>query len=200
MQPLEFAQDGAHLEDGVVAPLRRGAVGADAPHGHFDLHAAPLAAVNPAGGGLGGDHELGPNATLLHEVLPAEAIAVLLLHGAGDQEGVIGREIEILDDLAGVNQGGHAALLVAGPPAADDLLVLEALEGVELPVFWVADTHVVDMGIHGDQAPSAANRAQDVSHGIYFHSVEAHCLHLLLDAPDDLLFPAAFAGQGDQVP
>jgi len=199
VQHFEIAQDGAHLEDGVVAPLRGRAVGAHPAHGHLDLHPTSLPPVDATGRRLRGDDELGPDAALLHDVLPAETVAVLLLHGAGDKKSVIAGEAEILDDLAGVDQRGHATRLIAGSPAADGLVVLEPLEGIERPVLGVAHTHGVDVGVHSDEMPPRADVAQDIAHGIDLDPVEARRLHFLLDAPDNLLFLAAFAGQGDEV-
>jgi hypothetical protein len=85
VQGADILKNVGHLVDGVVAALRRGAVAADALDVHPDLHAAPVAAVDAAVGGLGGDDELRRHLVLVMDVLPAQAVAVLLLHGAGDQ-------------------------------------------------------------------------------------------------------------------
>ena len=130
-----------HLVDGVVAALGRGAVAGDALHVHADLHAAAVAAVDAAVGGLGGDDELDlllldavGGEVLVDDVLPAHAVAVLLLHGADDHDLVaLGDEAQILHDLGAVGGGGHAALLVGAAAAIDDLVVLIALVGVVGP-------------------------------------------------------------------
>ena len=104
VQFLDLKQDLGHLVDGVVAALRRGAVAGNALHVHADLHAAALAAVDVAVGRLGHDHELGPHLAFIDDVLPAQAVAVLFLHRAGDQHRVlIGEEAQILHDLRAVD-------------------------------------------------------------------------------------------------
>ena len=64
----------------------------------------------------------------------------------------------------------------------------------------VAHSHVVDVSVHGEQVPSAADVAQHIAHGIDLHAIETHRLHLLLDPTDDLLLLAAFAGQSNEIP
>ena len=84
LEGTDVLQNVGHLVDGVVAPLGGGAVAGDAVDVHPDLHAAPVAPVDAAVGGLGGDHELdaalglGLAEVLVDDVLPAEAVAVLL--------------------------------------------------------------------------------------------------------------------------
>jgi len=58
MQLFQLTQDITHLENGVVAALGGRTMGTDAFDLHLDLHAAALAPVDAAVGGLGGDHEL----------------------------------------------------------------------------------------------------------------------------------------------
>ena len=131
----------------------------------------------------------------LDDVLPAQTVAIFFLNGADHDQGVVAFQPQILDDLAGVDHGGHAALLVAGAAAADHLVVFVAFVGVEFPVVPVAHTHGVYVGIHGNQMLAVADGAQDIAHGIDFDFVEAHLLHFFLDSHDNLLFLAAFAGQ-----
>lgn len=49
------------------------------------LHAPAVAAVYAAVGGLGGYHELGNYLILIVDILPAKAVAVLLLYGSNYQ-------------------------------------------------------------------------------------------------------------------
>ena len=196
---LQFAEDRAHLEDGVVTALRRGAVAADPLNFNADLHAATLATVDLAVGRFGTDHELGADLALLDDVLPAEAVAILLLHGAGHQQGVLVFQSQILDDLAGVDHGGHAPFLIGGTATADDLVIFHPLIGVEGPVGHVADPHGIDVGIHGDQVRAVANIAQHVAHGVDLDLVKADFFHFLLDAQHDALFIAALTRDGDHV-
>ena len=85
VEGADVLEDVGHLVDGVVAALGGGAVAGDALDVHADLHAAPVAAVDAAVGGLGGDDELTCSCgcpwreELVDDVLPAHAVAVLLL-------------------------------------------------------------------------------------------------------------------------
>lgn len=196
---LQFAEDRAHLEDGVVTALRRRAVAAHPLHFHTDLHAATLATVDLAVGGFGTDHELGADLALLDDVLPAETIAILLLYGTGHQQGVLIFQPQILDDLARIDHGGHAPFLIGCTATTNDLVIFHPLIGVESPVGAVADPDGIDVGIHGDQVRAVADIAQHVAHGVDLDLVKADLLHLLLDAQHDALFIAALARDGDHV-
>ena len=160
-----------------------------------------MAAIDAAVGGLGGDHELdaalglGLAEVLVDDVLPAEAVAVLLLDGAGDEDGdVLGQDAQVLHDPGAVDGGDDAALLVGAAPAADVGVVLIALVGVELPVLDVADAHGVDDPVAG------SHPAQDVALAVDLHLIKAQLLHLGGDAADDALLAAALAGDGHKIP
>ena len=138
---------------------------------------------------------------LVDDVLPAHAVAVLLLDGAHHHDLVAGGDqAQILHDLGAVHGGGHAALLVAAAPAEDDVLGLIARVGIGLPVVDVADAHGVDVGVEGDDLVAVAHPADDVAQAVDLHLVVAQLLHLRLDAVDDVLFLAALAGVGDHLP
>ena len=208
VQSPDVLEDVGHLVNGVVAPLRRAAVAADALHVHPDLHAAPVAPVDAAVGGLGGHHELDLAAgvllaleVLVDDVLPAHAVTVLFLDGAHHHDLVAGGDqAQILHDLGAVHGGGHAALLIAAAPAVDDGVVLIALVGVGVPVADVADAHGVDVGVEGDDLVAVAHPADDVAQAVDLHLVIAQLLHLRLDAVDDLLLLTALAGVRDHLP
>ena len=101
-------------------PAPRGTVAGDALHVHPDLHAAPVTPVDAAVGGLGGYHELRGEAVFVVDVLPAQAVAILLLDGGRHQHGhVRGDQAQVLHDLGAVYRGDDAAFLVGTAPAAD---------------------------------------------------------------------------------
>ena len=197
-----------HLVDGVISPLRSGAVAGDALYIHADLHAATVTPVDAAVGRLSGDNKLDLASGVLRtvkdlvdDVLPAHTVAVLLLHGTDHHDLITFRDQpQILHDLGAVNGGGHAALLVGTAPSVDHVLGLIALVGVSLPVGEVADAHGVDVGVDGDDLLTIAHPADDVAKTIDLHLVIAQMLHLGLDAVDDLAFLAAFAGVRDHFP
>jgi len=136
----------------VVAALGRRAVAGDAVDLDADLHPAALAAIDAVVGRLGGDDEFRLHALLLDEVEPAEAVAVLLLHRAGHQVGeALVEQAEVAGDGPAVDRRHDAAELVGAAAAADDLVVLKALEGVEVPVGDVADADRVDVPVKGDE-------------------------------------------------
>ena len=160
-----------------------------------------MAPVDAAVGGLRGDDELRRHVVLIVDVLPAKAVAVLLLDGAGDQDGdVLGDEVQVLHDLGAVDGGHQTALLIGAAPTADLCVGLIAHVGVEAPVVLVADTHGVNMAIVGNDTGAVAHPAQNVALRVDLHLVEAHLFHLGGNAPDDALLAAALAGDGDQVP
>jgi hypothetical protein len=86
----------------------------------------------------------GLSSVFLDDALPAEAVAVLLLHGADDPEGVVAVELVLLDELAGVDHRGHAGLLVGGAAAPDHAVGEVAAVRVVLPLRAVADPDGVD--------------------------------------------------------
>ena len=208
VQIPDVQQDLRHLVDGVVAPLGGGAVAADSVDVHPDLHAAPVAPVDAAVGGLGGDHELdllpgvlGSLEILVDDGLPAHAVAVLLLDGAHDHDFVPGGDqSQVLHDPAAVGCGGHAALLVGAAPAVDDRVGLVALIGIGLPVGPVADAHGVHVGVDGDDLLALAQPADDVAQLVEFNLVVAQLFQLPGDASDDALLLAGLGGDGDHVP
>ena len=88
VQLLDVEDDLSHLVDSVVAALGRRAVARHALYIHADFHAAALAAINAAICRLGGDYELRANLVFVNDVLPAQAITIFFLNGAGNQYGV----------------------------------------------------------------------------------------------------------------
>ena len=202
VEGADVGDDVGHLVDGVVAAVGRGAVAGDAVDVHADLHAAAVAAVDAAVGGLGGDDELnlltgvlGTVEVLVDDVLPAHAVAVLLLDGTDDHDLVaLGDKAEVLHHLRGVRSGGHAALLVGAAAAVDELVGLVALVGVGLPVVAVADAHGVDVGVDGDDLVALAHPADDVAQAVDLDLVKAELLHLGLDAGHDLALLAGLGG------
>ena len=78
---------------------------ADALHVHPDLHAAPVAPVDAAVGGLRGHHELRGDAVLVVDVLPAQ----------GEQDPYQGYETEdIIYGRGGSDQEGGVVSAVYG--------------------------------------------------------------------------------------
>ena len=164
--------------------------------------------VDAAVGGLGGHHKLHlllldalGGEELVDDVLPAHAVAVLLLDGAHHHDLVaVGDQPQLLHDLGAVGGGGHAALLVGAAPAVDHRVVLVALVGVGGPVVPVAHAHGVDVGVEGDDLVALAHPADHVAQAVHFHRIVAQLLHLGLDAGDHLFLLAALAGVGDHGP
>ena len=163
-----------------------------------DLHAAAVTAIDAAVGGLGGNDELGLNAVLVVDVLPAHAVAVLFLDGADDHDLVtLGDEAHVLHHLGSVGSGSHAALLVRAAAAVDDLVGLVALIGIGVPVLNVADADGVDVGVDGDDLVALAHKAHDVAQAVDLDLVIAKALHLGLDAGNNLTLLAGLRGMAN---
>jgi len=199
MESSEFLKNGRDLVYGVIAPFRSRTVAADALSSHLDLHAPTLPPVYVGGRGLSNHHEFGADPRLVDYVLPTEAVTVLFLNGSGHEEGVVAFKAQILNDLAGVHHRRHAAPLVAGASAHDDLFILVALVRIDFPEAQVSDAYSVDVGIHRYQSLSGADASQDVAHWIDFDLVEAHGRHFLTNPLDDGLLLTALARYRDHI-
>ena len=170
----------------------------DALHVDADFHAAAVATVDAAVGRLGGDDELGLDAIYVVDVLPAHAVAVLFLDAAHDHDLVaLGNEVHVLHHLGRVGGGGNAALLVGAATAADELVILEALVRVEVPVVAVANANSVDVAVDGDDLVARAHEAHHVAQAVNLDLVKAELLHLGLDAGHNVALLAGLAGVGD---
>ena len=208
VERADFLKNVGHLVNGVVTTLGCRAVAGNALHVHTDLHAAAVAAVDAAVGGLGGDNEFHlllfdavGGEVLVDDVLPAHTVAVLLLHRTHHHDLIAGGDqAQILHDLGAVSGRGHTALLVGATAAIDDLIILVALVGVMGPVVDVAHAHGVDVGVDGDDLVAVTHPADDIAKTVDLHLVIAQLFHLGLDAVNDLTLLAAFAGVGDHVP
>ena len=168
---------------------------------HTDFHTASLAAVDSAVGGLGGNHKFGADLVLVDDVLPAQAVAVLLLNGSRYQNGVtVAEQSQILHDPGSIYGGYKAAALVGYASSSDFGVVLIAFVGVKVPVVLVSDPDGVDVGIKTDEGFSGSHVSQDVAHGVDLHLVKLQLPHLLGNAVDVGFLIAALAGKFHDVP
>ena len=201
VQCADVPEDVGHLVDGIVAALGCTAVAGDALCLDADLHAAPLTTVDAAVRRLRRYDKCGAYLILLDDVLPAEAVTVLLLHRPRDEHGVLVREqSEILHDARAVDRRDDTAQLIGRPPPADLRRRFEALVGIELPVRAIADADGVDVAVKGDQCRAVPHVAEHVPHRIDLHLVEVERAHLLRDPVGVRLLPAALAGGTHDVP
>jgi len=160
-----------------------------------------VTAIDATVGGLGGNDELGLNAVLVVDVLPAHAVAVLFLDGADDHDLVaLGDEAHVLHHLGSVGSRSHAALLVGAAAAVDDLVGLVALIGIGIPVLDVADAHGVHVGVQSDDLVALAHPADDVAQLVELDLVITQSLHLLGDAMHHALLLTGLGRNGDHVP
>ena len=204
----DVLKDVRHFIDGVVTPLGGGTVAADALHVYPDFHTAPVSAVDAAIGRFGGDNKLDLSLRLLlagevlvDDVLPAHAIAVLLLNGAHHHDLIaLGDQVQILHDLRSVDGGCHTALLIGATPAIDDIAGLIALVRVLLPVIDITNAYGINVGVDGDDFLAAAHPANDVAQTVDLHLVITQLFHFGLNAHDHFLLLAALARVGDHVP
>ena len=169
---------GGHV-DRVFAALRGRAVGGDTLELDLDLHPAALAAVEAAVGGLGAHDHLGPDPVFFDDVLPAQAVAVLLDDAADEVHRQIPVQAQFLQDAARGHHGGNPALLVRGPAAVDKPVADLPAEGVEAPVGRVAHLHGVDVAVERQDAFAVSDAADHVAEPVDFNLVEAGGLHLL---------------------
>ena len=168
---------------------------------HTDLHTASLAPVDSAVGGLCGYHELGTNLVLIDDVLPAQAVAILLLYGSRYQDRVlVGEQPQILHDPGSVYGGYNTSALVGYASSSDLGVVLIALIGVKLPVVLISDSNGVNVGVKTDEGLSGSHVSENVAHGVDLYLVKFQLSHLLGNAVDVGLLIAALAGKLNDVP
>ena len=200
MQSPKVAQDARHFKDGVVAALRRRAVTAHAFGCHLDLHAASVTPVDLAVGRFCNHNEFRFNFIFIEDVLPAKAIAVFFLHRANYQQRVVVFQLQIFDDFSGIHHGGHAAFLITGATPDNDFFVLKPFIRIIFPVFRVADAYRVNVGVHGDKVLSMSDIAENITHRINFHFIEADFFHFFFDSCDNFFFFGTFTGNGNHIP
>ena len=162
---------------------------------YADLHASPLAAIDTAVGRLSGNDEFRTNLVLIDDVLPAKAVAVLLLNGTRYKNRVLIREkAQIFHDLCAVYCGDDSSALIGNAAAADLGLSFIALVWIEGPVAAVADSYGIDVGVKANDGFACAHKAKHVAHGIDLYLIKAKISHFLRDALDMGLLITAFAG------
>jgi len=196
---LNLQGDAGDLVHGVVAALGGRAMAAHALGMDHHLHPAALAAVDAQARRLRDHHRLGPDLLLFDEVLPAQPVAVLLNHGAGEEHREVAREIHLFHDLAGVDHGGQPALLVRGAAAPHAPVGDVGVERVEAPQGAVAGVDGVDVGVEGHQALAAPHLADDGPQAVDADLVEAQRAHLAVDHRDHFLFLRGVGRRADQV-
>src|ERR1019366_429377 len=173
VQLLDLERDAGDLVDGVVPALGRRAVAAAPLDLDADLHAAPVAAVDVEVRGLGDHDELRPDAVLAEDVLPAQAVAVLLHDRPGEVDRELVVQAELLDDPPRMDHRRDAALLV-DRAAAPDLPAHDLpLERVEAPLRAVARVDRVHVPVERDHPPARADAADDVAEAVDADPVEA---------------------------
>ena len=144
----------------------------------LDLHAATLAAVEAAVGGLGAHDHLGPDPIFFDDVLPAQAVAVLFDDTANEVHREIPVQAQFLENAARGHHGGDTTLLVRSAAAMDIAATNVPAEGVEAPVGRVADLHGVDVAIEGYDSLAVSDAADHVAEPVDFNLVEAGGPHL----------------------
>ena len=193
IQLLDLQRNAGDLVDGIVAPFRRRAVATPAFDLHPNLHPAPMTAIDVQVGRLSNDNEFRLELLFVQQVLPAQAVAVLLHDCAGEIDRELVVQAQLLDDLPCIDHCGHAALLIHGAPAPDLAVFDSRLERVEAPLLAVAGIDGVNVGVEGDHARALANAPDNAPQTVNTHLVEADLLHFLLDDLNDLLL---FGGKG----
>ena len=149
---------------------------------HTDLHAPSLSPVDAAVCRLCGHHELRPHLILVNNVLPAETVTVLLLNTANNHDPASLRDqIQILHDLSSVHGRYDTAALVRHTSSADLGLILIALIRVKIPVFYIADTYRINMGIISDNPVPASHISDHITLRIDLHLIKSHVPHLCGD-------------------
>ena len=134
-------------------------MGADTLGGDLGLQPAPMPPADIAVGGLCYNHEFWAQAPLLDHIIPAQPIAVFLLHGGRHYQGIVILQSQPFDQPPGIDHGCHAAFLIGSPPAPDGLIVLITFEGIEFPLPGITHIHGVHMAVDGNQVLSAADGA-----------------------------------------
>ena len=120
---LDVGDDACHFVDCVVAPLGCRAVAGNTGRMHFDLHATAMPTIDAQAGRFGNHHKIGAQAVFVHDVLPAQAIAVFFLYGAGYIECHVVRYSEFFQECACIDAGCNAAFHVTCAAAIQNAIL-----------------------------------------------------------------------------
>ena len=189
----------SHLVDCVVSSLWSGTMAGHTVHVNPYLHSSTVTAVDAAVGRLCGDDELDLLCSVLwsveilvHDGLPAHAVAVLFLDGSNDHDLIaFWNEAHVLHYLCTVCCGSHSTFLVGSATAVDLGLALPALVWVCGPVVDVSNANGVYMGVYSDDLVASSHPTNDVSKLVDLNLVVSKLLHLFLDSIDNTLLFAA---------
>jgi len=158
-----------------------------------------MAAVDVHVGRLGDHHQLGPDLFLVDQILPAQTVAVLFHHRAGEEDGELLIQPHLLDHFCRIDHGGHPAFLVDRTAAPDLALPDKGREGIKCPLRQISGIDGVNMGVESDQPRPAADAADDAAQAVDAHLVKPGSLHLLFDHLDDLLLFSRVGGGAHQL-
>ena len=197
-----------HLEDGALAQVRlagvrRPALGADA-----HLAAPPLPAAQGQVGGLGQEHDVGPQAVALDQRAQREPLGILLQGGAHDDHGqTVSRfsatsEVstsKLRQDRRAVDDGRDAPLAVGRAEAEHRVAFDHRLQRRMRPLALVGHLVGVQVRVVKDDPRPAADAAQRIAGGILPHLVAADGAQLCERALDRRLLLSGVGADADQI-
>ena len=126
----------------------------------FDLHPSTMAAVNTQAGRLGDHNQLGPQAIFINNVLPAQAVAIFLLHGCGHIQGDIIRYAGFLQQRSGVDARGNPAFHVTGTAAIQNPVLDVAGMRITIPHRQVTGINGIDVAVQRNHIWAGADPAK----------------------------------------
>ena len=153
-----------------------------------------MAAVEPAARRLGGDSEVELEALLLDEVLPAQAVAILLDDGEGEPDRIAPRVGRFLEDARGGDHRGGAAELVGGSAAEHEAVFYDARVGRRLPLARVAHSDRIDVGVEDENLLPLSDPPEEAAQAVGVDVLHPRRLAHLGEELDPVLLRAAEAG------
>ena len=160
-----------------------------------DFHTSTLSSVDTAVSRLGGNNKFRTNLVFVDDVLPAKTVAVFLLNGSDNQNGIfVAQQTQILHNLCTVYSRYDTAALVGYTATADFCICLIALRRMKFPVFDICDTNRINVSIKANQSFTGSHISKNISHGIDLNLIELQLSHFFCNAVNVRLFIAAFAG------
>ena len=163
-----------------------------------DFHAAAMSPVNASVRRFRGNDKFRTNPILIDDILPAKAIAVFFHDRSYYHDPVAFRDqSQIRHNLCAVYRGCHAAFLIGSSAPVDHFIIFISFIGIVCPVFNVADSDSIDVGVDRDNLLSFSHPSDHISEPVKSDVPESELLHFAADTFSHCAFFTTLARVGD---